>query len=122
MKIFRRLYQYVTPYRAWAVLALVSMFVVAASTGALIALVRPLFDDVLSRGEQHQDQKVRDQREVEAERLLLRRDAPAGQRGAVINWIDHQQTRARAWWDAHAHDRWKYILAALMVIFVVRAI
>jgi ATP-binding cassette, subfamily B, bacterial MsbA len=122
MKIFRRLYQYVTPYRAWAVLALVSMFVVAASTGALIALVRPLFDDVLSRGEQQQDQRVRDQREIEAERLLLRRDATEGQRGAVINWIDRQQTRARAWWDAHAHDRWKYILAALMVIFVVRAI
>jgi subfamily B ATP-binding cassette protein MsbA len=49
MKILRRLFRHVLPYRGWALLALASMLVVAATTGALILLIQPLFDEVLSR-------------------------------------------------------------------------
>ena len=119
MKVLRRLYRYVTPYRGWAILALVSMIVVAASTGALITLVRPLFDEVLSRespgsrvpGPGSQDQE------------LAREVLSGSEQGAsALRWIDAQRARWRGWWEQHEQDRWKYILAALLVIFVIRAI
>lgn len=123
MKLLRRLYRYVTPYRTWAALALVSMFIVAASTGALITLVRPLFDEVLSRGEPEARVEQReDARQSAVIRMVLRRDLPAGERGAIINKIDQVTNDARAWWEAHREVRWKYILGALMIVFVVRAI
>src|SRR5687767_7052618 len=109
MKVIRRLYRYVIPYRAWALLAFVSMFIVAATTGALIVLVRPLFDDVLSR-EGRTVTRQQDDREAAAIRLLLRQDRPDQQRGGIVNWMARQRARAQAWWAAHQSDRWKYIL------------
>lgn len=120
MKIFRRLFGYVRPYRAWAVLALVSMMVVAITTGALITLVRPLFDDVLSNSQGAA--AVEKHKESAAIRILLRHDLPEGHRGAMINAVDRVIASGRHWWDAHRQDRWKYILAALMIVFVIRAI
>ncbi|HSN67849.1 MAG TPA: ABC transporter transmembrane domain-containing protein, partial [Thermoanaerobaculia bacterium] len=51
MKILRRLLRHVLPYRGWAIIALVSMLIVAATTGSLILLIQPLFDEVLTRDE-----------------------------------------------------------------------
>src|SRR5688572_18912111 len=99
MKVLRRLYRYVTPYRAWAFLALFSMLVVAASTGALIALVRPLFDDVLSA-----DQKQQQSRDEEAAMRLLRESGAT----EVAAGVESVRARWRTWWDAHQEDRWKY--------------
>jgi ATP-binding cassette, subfamily B, bacterial MsbA len=121
MKVFRRLYRYVTPYRAWAALAFASMLVVALSTGALITLVRPLFDEVLSNGEAKVE-KQEDPRRSAIVRMVLKRDLPEGQRGVVINKIDQVQGDAKAWWEAHRDVRWKYILTVLMIVFVVRAV
>ncbi|MDX1584786.1 MAG: hypothetical protein R3338_14400, partial [Thermoanaerobaculia bacterium] len=49
MRSLARLYRYIWPYRWWTALALMSMMVVALSNGGLVALTRPLFDDVLTR-------------------------------------------------------------------------
>jgi subfamily B ATP-binding cassette protein MsbA len=121
MKVLGRLYRYVIPYRAWALLAFVSMFIVAATTGALIVLVRPLFDEVLSR-EGQAVARQQDDREAAAIRLLLKQDQPVQQRGGIVNWIERQRARAQAWWAAHQSDRWKYILAVLLIVFAIRAI
>jgi ATP-binding cassette, subfamily B, bacterial MsbA len=121
MKIFRRLFGYVRPYRRWVAVALTSMMIVALSTGALIALVRPLFDDVLAR-EGRLAERQADARQSAVVDMVLRRDLPEGERGAVVNVIDRTTARASAWWEAHEDDRWKYILGLLFVVFFVRAI
>lgn len=120
MRVLRRLYRYLMPYRGWAVLALLSMFVVATTTGALIALVRPLFDDVLSRHGQAVS-RAQDEREAAAIRVLLGQDRQE-EGGGLLDRVGRARDRVTGWWTAHEHDRWKYILAALLVLFVVRAI
>ncbi|HEY0591879.1 MAG TPA: ABC transporter ATP-binding protein [Thermoanaerobaculia bacterium] len=168
MKILRRLLRHVLPYRGWAMIALVSMLIVAGTTGSLILLIQPLFDEVLARDrtQPRPDLRVRVEtpqgRPIPGARLrvegseatrvadangsaaldpaalakpeakeraktalidqLLRKGRPEGQRGVVINWIDGRTREARGWWEAHAADRWRYILIALLVVFVVRAI
>ena len=51
MKTLRRLIRYILPYRGWALIALASMLIVAGTTGALIVLIQPLFDEVLTQRE-----------------------------------------------------------------------
>lgn len=127
MKTLRRLYRYLTPYRGWAVLALVSMMLVAVTYGLLVALAQPLFDEVLTRQGQGSAVKLTPSEPREASRkdraldLLLGRDKPEGQRGAFINTIDRASRPARAWWHSHESDRWKYIPWALLVVFLIRA-
>ncbi|HEX6642348.1 MAG TPA: hypothetical protein VF215_14605, partial [Thermoanaerobaculia bacterium] len=48
MSVLRRLYRYLRPYRAWAVVAILSMIVVALTQVVFVALVQPLVDDVLT--------------------------------------------------------------------------
>ena len=48
MNVLARLYRYLRRYRGWALTALASMVIFAATQTLLIALIRPLFDDVLS--------------------------------------------------------------------------
>lgn len=156
MKVFKRLWGYVKPYRTWAIIALTSMFVVALTTGALITLIRPLFDEVLSAGEAQQIRVVRSadgaltglgpndavppgaeevgvlaapSQESDDERtktalidMLLNRDRPEGQRGAVVNALDRATAGIRGWWEERQDQRWVYILTALMITFVVRAV
>lgn len=156
MKLFRRLWKYVIPYRPSVIVALVSMFTVALTTGALITLIRPLFDEVLSEDKATQitvvrnaDGSVTAQQPAQAlpagaEKIatvdapvagegddrarnalvgmILKRDQPEGQRGAVINTIDRATKRARDWWTENEDRRWIYVLAALFATFVVRAI
>lgn len=156
MSLFRRLWGYVLPYRPWAILALVSMFTVAMTTGALITLIRPLFDEVLRDDKPVQVRVVRTaDGSVEAmdpeqalpegsedlglfeppavadreERtktalidMLLRRDRPEGERGAAINALDRTTRQAREWWQENEDRRWIYVLVALLITFIVRAV
>lgn len=156
MKIFRRLWGYVRPYRTWALIALTSMFIVALTTGSLITLIRPLFDKVLTGGDPQQIRIVRQAdgaitglrpeedvppgaeevgvvaapaAESEDERtktalidMLLRRDRPEGDRGPVVNTLDRATAGVRGWWAAKGDRQWVWILTALLVTFVVRAI
>src|SRR5215475_7497024 len=48
MKVLRRLYRHLTRYKGWAVVAFGSMLIFAATQTMMMALVRPLFDVVLS--------------------------------------------------------------------------
>jgi subfamily B ATP-binding cassette protein MsbA len=166
MKILRRLFGHILPYRGWALIALGSMLLVAATTGALILLIQPLFDEVLARDRTRPPAALQVRVEDAAGRpvpgarvsveggatavadgrgaaavqgsaappeakeraktalidQLLRKDRPEGERGAVVNWIDGRTREARVWWDARAAVRWRYILGALLIVFVVRAI
>jgi len=125
MKSLRRLYRYLIPYRGWAVLALISMIVVAISYGALVALAQPLFDEVLTRQDAGPKKvsAVRDSDRMKdrAINALLRRDLPEGRRGAIINGIDRLSSPAHQWWLKHEKDRWRYIPWVLLFVFLTRA-
>ena len=125
MKSLRRLYRYLIPYRGWAVLALISMIVVAISYGALVALAQPLFDEVLTRQDAGPKKvsAVRDSDRMKdrAINALLRRDLPEGRRGAIINGIDRLSSPAHQWWVKHEKDRWRYIPWVLLIVFLTRA-
>lgn len=125
MKLLRRLYGYLRPYRGWAVLAFGSMMIVAASQGILATLVRPLFDEVLTAQSGRAPEVVKPDPNDRKTRILdyiLKRDRPVGQRGNVINWLDRTIDPILKWWDENRADRWRYILMALLIVFVVRAI
>ena len=124
MKVLRRLYRHTLPYKFWAAIAFGSMLIVALSNGALVALVQPLFDEVLSRDPASVEAKaIQGDREKKLKLIdtILNRDKPEGQRGAFINAIDSASRPARIWWQEHPADRWKLILSLLMLVFVTRA-
>jgi subfamily B ATP-binding cassette protein MsbA len=128
MKVLRRLYRYLRPYKWWALLAFSSMMGVAATTGVLVALSRPLFDEVLTRQQDTQDlvaggggeDGLVNRRALAAR--LLKRDKPEGQRGDFINAIDSLTRPVRSLWESHRADRWRYIPWLILGVFVVRAI
>jgi subfamily B ATP-binding cassette protein MsbA len=125
MKTLRRLYRYLRPYRAWAILAFGSMLLVAATTGALAALTQPLFDEVLAADKAGSKVSAPAEEVVNRNAILtqlLKRDEPEGQRGEFINWLDATTSRVRSWWDSRREDRWKFIPGLLLVVFVIRAI
>jgi ATP-binding cassette, subfamily B, bacterial MsbA len=120
MTILRRLFRYLTPYRGWAIIAFSSMLIFAATQGTLAALIRPLFDEVLVRSTPKSDAVSKDERFKTVD-LLLKRDQPEGHRGTVIDTLDRVQRRTSVWWAAHPNDRWKWVLIALVAIFIIRA-
>ncbi|HUP66344.1 MAG TPA: ABC transporter transmembrane domain-containing protein [Thermoanaerobaculia bacterium] len=162
MKILGRLFSHTLPYRTWAIIALASMLAVAATTGALIVLIQPLFDEVLAGDEPLEGArgwitrngepisgaevtvgertlpagadgsfsleqfeappKGKDRAKTALIAHLMRRNEPEGERGAVVNRIDDRTRQFRQWWSAHEGDRWKYVLALLMLVFIVRAL
>jgi ATP-binding cassette, subfamily B, bacterial MsbA len=115
-----RLYSYLWPYRWWAALAFISMMTVAATNGALVALSRPLFDDVLIQ--ESAEAELVDKRASTAARIILRRDDPEGERGPLVNTIDRIVIPVQAWWDAREEERWKIVLTALFIVFTLRAV
>ncbi len=121
MKALRRLYGYIRPYRGWALLAVASMIMVSLSYGALVALARPLFDEVLTRQDVVAEEvpRVQSQQGID---YLLNRDQPEGQRGPIVNAIDSMTRPARVWWDENEDDRWMYIPWVLLAVFIIRGI
>ena len=121
MKILRRLYRYLIPYRGWTILAFVSMLTVSATNGALVTLSRPLFDEVLSPKSATSGRKE----PASSSRFalidkMLQRDRPEGNRGAVMNALDGATRPAREWWKAHEDERWRIIPILLLAVFLVR--
>ena len=120
MKALRRLYGYLTRYKIWAIIAFSSMIVFAATQTVMIALSQPLFDEVLARP----GTRVTT-RESNAKQWIIntvmKRDLPEGQRGWLINTADRASKRFDAWWNGHPENKWKKVLFALLIIFVVRA-
>ena len=124
MSVLRRLYRYLLPYKAWAAVAFVAMITVAATNGALVTLVQPLFDEVLTmeKVEQSADEKASTARKTRAIDFILERHKPPEERSAWIRWIDRIIEPAQRWWNEHEHDRYRYVLAAVLLVFVIRAI
>jgi len=96
------------------------MVVVSMTYGALVALSKPLFDEVLSKD--NGAKAVSTDRKSRAVDMILHRDLPEGKRGAFVNTVDRMTSGPRHWWSSHRQDRWKYIPYLLLVIFIIRAI
>jgi ATP-binding cassette, subfamily B, bacterial MsbA len=123
MRVLRRLYRYLTPYRGWIAVAFVSMFLVAGSYLAIVALARPLFDDVLSPSPvEGEAVAARPPSQARALDYILRRGQPEGERGALINRLDDTLRPIQQWWAANPDSRWRVVLAFFLGVFVVRAL
>jgi len=124
MSILRRLYGYLRHYKAWAVLAFGSMIVFAITQTALMALIQPLFDEVLVTPGARvatvaQKQNTRQQRIIDS---VLQRDRAESDRNAVIRGFDRGTQRFSAWWNGKPDNKWRRVLTALLIVFVVRAL
>ncbi|HEX8410371.1 MAG TPA: ABC transporter transmembrane domain-containing protein [Thermoanaerobaculia bacterium] len=103
MKILRRLYRYLRAYKAWAMVAFLSMMVFALSQTVLVALVQPLFDEVLSPA----NAQPKEDRRLEAvERMPV---------------IGSAKARFDAWWNADAAGKPRRVLILILCVFVLRA-
>ncbi|HEY0157530.1 MAG TPA: ABC transporter transmembrane domain-containing protein, partial [Thermoanaerobaculia bacterium] len=112
MSVLRRLYRYLRPYRAWAIVAFGSMIVFALTQTVLAAMVQPLFDDVLSPPAARQ-QVAREEPRLTAAESLLQNNVPA---------IYAAKERFDGWWSADPSLKWKRVLTILLIVFIVRAI
>jgi subfamily B ATP-binding cassette protein MsbA len=108
----RRLYGYLRPYRAWAIVAFGSMIVFALTQTVLAALVRPLFDDVLSPPGVRRTVAPENPRVSFAEGQV-RDNLPA---------VYRAKQRFDTWWDVAPSEKWKRVLTILLIVFILRAI
>jgi ATP-binding cassette, subfamily B, bacterial MsbA len=123
MSVLRRLYGHVQRYRGWTVVAIVSIVLVALTQLAMIALLQPLFDDVILPP-QLQKLKASDKSvKQHFTDVVLKRELPQGQRGPLINFYDNAQDRWHHWWNAEGQrsEKWKRILLLMMIVFLIRA-
>ncbi|HEU4521515.1 MAG TPA: ABC transporter ATP-binding protein, partial [Thermoanaerobaculia bacterium] len=121
MKILRRLYRYLGRYKGWAVIAFGSMVIFAATQTALVALIRPLFDEVLTPQSARAAVVKSESTEDRVVNTILRRDQPEGQRGPIINLFDKVTGSFQRWWSANPAEKWRKVLTALLFIFIIRA-
>jgi subfamily B ATP-binding cassette protein MsbA len=126
MKLLRRLYRYLRHYKAWAVLAFGSMIVFALTQTVLMALVRPLFDVVLSPPDTQPRAAVVAKHapgNLQSGTLeaMLNRDKPEGQRGWLINGADRAARRLEGWWNESPEEKARKVLTALLIVFIIRA-
>src|SRR5258707_535066 len=126
MKVIRRLYRYLRRYKAWAALAFGSMIIFAVTQTGMIGLIQPIIDIGLTpptakRVEAHQSRE-----EAAKNRVLhtvLKRDLPEGRRGWIVNHIDGANHRFHRSWDqTNAKVQFRRLLAALLVVIVLRAL
>jgi subfamily B ATP-binding cassette protein MsbA len=104
------------------VIAFAAMITFAATQAALMGLIRPLFDEVLTPpGRQVERVERTDPTERRLVDLMLRRDQPEGQRGAVINFVDRSSGSFLRWWNEKPSEKWRKVLFAFLFVFVIRA-
>jgi subfamily B ATP-binding cassette protein MsbA len=108
VSVLRRLYRYLRPYRAWAVLAFGSMIIFALTQVVLAGLVQPLVDDVLTRPGAIKKTN-RGPSDIEA---VLKERLPA---------VYHAKQRFDHWWRGDMAKRADRVLTILLLVFVVRA-
>ncbi len=123
MNVLSRLYRYLRRYKTWALIAFGSMILFAATQTMLMALIQPLFDEVLmppaakvavvARHDHSARQRVIDS--------VLHRDEPEGRRGWLINHVDRAAQALDYWWNARPQDKWRKVLILLLIVFVIRA-
>ena len=126
MTVLRRLYKYLSRYKAWAVLAFGSMIIFAASQTFMIALIRPVVDDVLTPPSSQTVVRDHPSREEATKQwivdALLKRDKPEGQRGWLVNNYDRAAKALGDWWNKNPAEKWRKVLFALLILFLVRAV
>ena len=111
MKVLRRLYRYLLPYKGWAVVAFGSMIVFALTQTVLAALVQPIVDDVLTPPTVKIEGTVN--KRAAAAEAFLRENLPP---------VYRAQQRFDRWWNADPSMKWKRVLTVLLAIFLIRAI
>ncbi len=122
MSVLGRLYRYIGRYKTWAAIAFAAMITFAATQAALMGLIRPLFDEVLTPpGRQVERVQRDDPTERRLVDLMLRRDQPEGQRGAVINFVDRSSGSFLRWWNEKPSEKWRKVLFAFLLVFIIRA-
>jgi ATP-binding cassette, subfamily B, bacterial MsbA len=126
MKVLRRLYRYLIRYKWWAVLAFGSMIIFAVTSTVMIGLVQPLFDIGLTPPSAQRSVEARTSREEAAKNrvidAVLKRDLPEGKRGWIIDHADQANHEFHGWWDtARPKEQFRRLLAALLIIIVLRA-
>ena len=112
MKILRRLYRYLLPYKLWAIAAFGSMIIFALTQTVLAALVQPVVDDVLSPPAVQQKHATRADTRMAAVERGLERYAPV---------LYRAKQRFDAWWGGDPKLKWKRVLTVLLLVFVIRA-
>jgi subfamily B ATP-binding cassette protein MsbA len=111
VKLLRRLYRYLMPYKGWAVVAFGSMIVFALTQTVLAALVQPIVDDVLTSPRAKIEGKANPR--AEAAQRFINEKLPA---------LGRAQQRFARWWNADPATKWKRVLTVLLLIFLVRAV
>lgn len=123
MSFGRLLWQYARRYVVWMVLALVSIVFSAASPVMLLALLRPIFSEVLLVEEQDMPD-------------VLQKSAPASQSGKggggwlenlgqkldLTDWIDRGFERLRAALAIDDHEIVVFLPALFVLVFLVRSL
>src|SRR5436190_3306582 len=122
MSVLKRLYGYLAYYTTWAIIAFGSMIIFAGTQTLMIALTQPLVDQVLSRPGQVHTQSRDSETKQRVLNVVLKRDRPEGQRGWLINAYDRGTKRFDAWWNAKPNNKWRKVLIAILVLFIIRAI
>ena len=125
MSVLRRLYRHLRQYKTWAVIAFGSMFVFAATQTAMVGLIQPLVDDVLSPPNQQEIVRSHPSREQATKQrfadAILSRNLPEGQRGWVINGIDRVAVPVQQWWNGDRENKWRKVVLVTLLLFVIRA-
>ncbi|HEX9163676.1 MAG TPA: ABC transporter transmembrane domain-containing protein [Thermoanaerobaculia bacterium] len=121
MNVLGRLYRYLRRYKTWALIAFGSMIIFAATQTMLMALIQPLFDEVLTPPSQQVVAKHDTSAKQRVMDAVLHRDQPEGQRGWLINSVDRATRGVSDWWNASPGEKWKKVLTALLLVFVIRA-
>ncbi|MEO8033716.1 MAG: ABC transporter transmembrane domain-containing protein, partial [Acidobacteriota bacterium] len=125
MSVLRRLYRYLASYKGWAAVAFGSMIIFAVTTTLMMALVRPLFDEVLTPPGTRAPVHTNDSREETAKNrvlnAVLNRDQPEGHRGWLVNSFDRTAGAFTRWWSASPKEHARRVLTALLIVFVIRA-
>jgi ATP-binding cassette, subfamily B, bacterial MsbA len=106
MKPLRRLYGYLRAYKAWALIAFGSMIIFALTQTALVGLVQPLIDDVLTPPGKVVQKPNRTNVDERIESLPL---------------IGSAKARFDRWWEVDAKRKPGRVLTLILLIFVVRA-
>ena len=111
MSVLRRLYRYLRPYRAWAIVAVFSMVIVALTQVMFVALVEPLIDDVLTAP--GAVKRVERPSRMAGAEALLQEHAPS---------IYNVKQRFDRWWGGDPAKKAKRVLTVLLFVFIIRAI
>jgi subfamily B ATP-binding cassette protein MsbA len=111
MNVLARLYGYLRPYRAWAVLAFGSMILFALTQTVLAALVKPIVDDVLTPPGVHR--KVEPSDRLASVDIFLKEHVPP---------VYRARARFNRWWSGDPAKKGERVLTLLLFVFITRAL